>query len=527
MGKKRNIPPKTRLDEILLDMAFWVLLAQLLGTAIYFTGKFSNPQAHKELIAQFCAALAVGLWFLAQAVCGKIRLRLSAYYVPLLLLIVWSAVRTATSVTPLSTRKWILVAQVVAALPVWVDLMESPRRRLLLSWGVFLIGCIMAGGALIESFGYYPHPLISQYHRQSIGSFVGHNNPMAAFLLMASIHAIGLLVRFRHQRWCAVFWVYLAINLYLFILSGSRGAWLSFPFAMAVLFLSFHGLRRVQMDPLLARRIALSVIVCVCAGVVAVGAYTALKGDSEVPSVVDRIRDLGNTFSGTYPRVWTMSTLMLADRYVSGVGFAAWPQQYPYYQGRWFSEHPDTQLGLPGIWQHTQRSHSDYLQLAAELGLIGLLLLIWLLLIHIREAWKFITAKTRSIAAAVGLTAMTGVLAHALVYFPFHAADSACPFLVNWSLFIAARGRRDKIIEFSGPLVRWIAIVAALFFLFVATRPVGKNVTADVLTGQTSYELPRGTKTFYGWNMKAGALCWTNWAEKYKEDGDPNTAILA
>lgn len=517
----------TRIDQLLLDMAFWVLLAQLLGTALYFTGKFSNPQVHKEFIAQFGSAMAIGLWFLAQAVRGRIQIRISAYYLPVLLLLAWSAVQTFTSVTPLSVRKWVLVAQVAVTLPVWIDLLESPRRRLLLSWAIVLIGCVMAGGALIESFGYYPHPLVSQYHRQSIGSFVGHNNPMAAYLLMASMHATGLLIRFRERSWSKIFWVILILNVYLIILSGSRGVWISLPFAVVALFLSFHGLRRVKLERRFLLRVAVSVAVCVCVVLVAIGAQNLIGRDSDTPTVLDRIRDLRNVFSGTYTRVWTMSLLMVEDHPIRGVGFAAWPQQYPFYQGDWFSAHPDTSLGLPGINQHTQRAHSDYLQLVAELGLIGLLGLLWLLAVHAREVFRFLTAAGRSIASAVGLAAMTGTLAHALVYFPFHAADSSCPFLANWALFASGRGRRERVFQMSGTAVRWVTVLAALFFLLVATRPVGKLVTADVLTGQMALPLPAGERSHYGWPYKAGAITWQTWAVDLQRKGDTESAISA
>ena len=80
MGKRQNETTLSKLEDILLEMAFWVILTQIMATAIYFTGKFSNPQIHKELIAQFCAATAVGLWFAARAIRGEFRIRFTACF---------------------------------------------------------------------------------------------------------------------------------------------------------------------------------------------------------------------------------------------------------------------------------------------------------------------------------------------------------------------------------------------------------------------------------------------------------------
>ncbi len=554
LGKKRNESAPFTLEDILLEIAFWVLLTQVMATAIYFTGKFSNPQVHKELIAEFCAAAAVGLWFAAQAVRGEIRIRFTAYYVPLILLILWSAFRTLTSPTPLSTRKFMLVAQVLVALPVWVDLLESRRRRTLLVWGIFLTGCVIGGAALLESFGYYPYPLTpGDYHRQRLGSFLGHNNPMAAYLLIGSVYGIGLAMRFRDRPWSKIFYIILAVNLYLFVLSGSRGAWISFPFAVAALFLGIFGFRVPRVDPQTARKVILPVLVCIGLGVVAVVAYNLVALDPDTPSFMDRIYDLKFAYAGTYPRTWTMSLKMFAENPLSGVGFAAWSFKYPFAQGDWFTEYPDTSLGLPGVGQHTMRAHSDYLQLVAELGVPGLLLLLWLLICHVREVWQFISNDRRSEFAILGLAAMTATMAHALVFFPFHEAAASCPFLAAWALFIVSRrgdaaitknfspkiggdtegveltkhSSPDRLLQFSGPNIRWITALAAIFFLLFALRPVGRFVTADTLSSQMSIELPKGQTSKLGWGYKAGAVVWENWATTYESEGKYDLAFSA
>ena len=538
LGKRQNETTIFNLEDILLEMAFWVLLTQIMATAIYFTGKFSNPQIHKELIAQFCAATAVGLWFAARAIRGEFRIRFTACYVPLTWLILWSAFRPLTSPTPLSTRKFMLVAQVLIALPVWVDLLESRRRRLLLVWGIFLTACAIGGAALLESFGYYPYPLTpGDYHRQRLGSFLGHNNPVAAYLLVGSLYGIGLAMRFRDRSWSMILYIILAVNLYLFLLSGTRGAWISFPFAMAALFLGVFGFRVPRIAPQTARRMLLPVLVCLVLGIVAVVAYNLVALDPDTPSFMDRIYDLKFAYAGTYPRTWTMSLKMFVENPLSGVGFAAWSFMYPFAQGDWFTKYPDTSLGLPGVGQYTLRAHSDYLQLAAELGIPGVLLLIWLLICYFREVWRFISKEPRSQFATLGFAAMTATMAHALVFFPFHEAAASCPFLAAWALFIVSRGGRgevrgesiypDRFFQFSGPNARWITALGAVFFLLFATRPVGKFVTADTLSSQMCVKLPNGQTSKLGWGYKAGAVVWENWASDYERQGKYDYALSA
>lgn len=442
VGKKGVPLPYARLVRW-LDLGMRItLLVQLTMTALMFTGRFSNPDFHKELIGALLGGTAFGLWGMRTLLTRDTASLRVPHLLPLICFGAWCLLRAIFSPTPESLYTITIFLGMLAAFPVWLQQLRVPAFRNLLSWGVVALGVCMGAAALVESFGYYPLTLISYLPRQSVGSWLGHNNAMAGFLLVAIVYGVGELWRNRSNSLGLVFAGLVVIELYLIVISGSRGAWLASLAVAGALALAAYLVVGGRLKSLIPARLVpgLVVVLIVVCGVLAIRTL-AVSGQKigQDTGVLHRFTSLKETFAGTYPRVWWMSLQMMKDKPIMGVGFNAWQFRYPQEQGEWFTEHTETRLGLPIKDTHTQRAHNDFLQMAAELGIVGLGLFAWLLAVHLKQAWLLIRNQKRwDTLRMVGLVATTGTLAHSLIYFPFHAAAGSALFLANLALFAVA-----------------------------------------------------------------------------------------
>lgn len=137
--------------------------------------------------------------------------------------------------------------------------------------------------------------------------------------------------------------------------------------------------------------------------------------------------------TGTFSRVmaggegrqlwWAAAAAMVADRPLAGVGTGRFREEYPAYQGRVIASRAGGNRAVPAA-APVESPHNDYLQVAAELGIPGLLLLLGALgtiLWSGVRAWRRGTEAERGRRAGA-LGGLAALLAAALVGYPLHTA---------------------------------------------------------------------------------------------------------
>ena len=146
---------------------------------------------------------------------------------------------------------------------------------------------------------------------------------------------------------------------------------------------------------------------------------------------------------GTRLRLWRVGLEMIREQPL-GVGFAGFKLHYPQYQGLYFERYPDSELRPTSL--RSGRAHNEYLQLAIEMGLLGAVVLVWLLACSIKWA-RSILCQRYGPPFAVRLSllmAMLGVLLHNLVTFEFHIISSAVLFLFSWAWLSSLNPKTDN-----------------------------------------------------------------------------------
>lgn len=506
----KNFPEnsiQSRIASIFELAVYMALCFQIASTAIYYNG-IMHPLVHKMLLGQVMALAAWFFYLLHSIAAGQFVIRNSPYYVPILALAAWAGIRSYTAPNTDAVQYYWIFINFICVFPLWVTCFRSRFFRSMFVWTVVFCGAVMTIGCIRQlmtadpqfHWSFFPAIALSPgtYDRQRLGSFMGHNNDSTDYIAIAVLFAGALWVRYRKNVWSVLFGLFILIGLIFIVLGGSRGVTLMLAAASLVLLAGWK-MRATGMSfkltvpqVLIDRRKQLfglgTVMALIFLAVIGYGVYktsVASIKEKQIQSVWSRfLTPPEHMVSGTYPRCWLMSLLMARDNPLAGVGFNAWSYRYPDYQKAWFTQHTDTRIGLPILGTHSLQAHNDYLQLWAELGGIGLLILLWLLWTHARIVMNI--CRTPSIPSLVLFTAAITVatLTRAMVAFPFHMAAASCLFIANVGLISSQICDREWIWRpkwlpsNNNPSKGAAALVVLVFFLALG-YPLCVMIVAD------------------------------------------------
>ncbi len=185
--------------------------------------------------------------------------------------------------------------------------------------------------------------LIAQDHLRRISSSFVHPNDFGAYLMvMASVLISLILSKKNTLKTIALYSVPLGLSIVCLVLTGSRGAWVSFAAAFLVV------------GMLKAKRTA-AVFAAILVVLFVVMPHSAKE----------RIYDLKDTESGTTwerLKIWEGTINMIKEHPVLGFGVNTYSRHFPDHKPE---DYPDDRY-----------AHNCYLQMGAEIGIIGALLFI-------------------------------------------------------------------------------------------------------------------------------------------------------
>lgn len=354
-------------------------------------------------------------------------------------LLVVATLTLATSEHPFHVRQGLADLWIGAACLVGWGLALPPLRLRRLLDGLLPPAVLLAAVAAVQFHDLW-EPLqffgAEQERRLGITSLAGNPGDLGAYLILPALVAQQALWAGRRRRWL---WALgLGAVLYGILVTQSLTAVAALLAASAVLW----GL-------LLPRRRALAVL----GGSAVLGAVLVLAVAPLRERVLDKARDLSRgevnqlltgRLDGWWAAVW-----MVGERPLAGVG-----------QGAYRAEFIPAKLALAeqGVefyrgQQHPvfANAHNEYLEVAAEWGWPGVVVLAWALFVLARESRRIggrepperraVSAGDRALAWA-GLTALAVL---ALTFFPFRVALVAFPALLflAWSFRVAAGERRE------------------------------------------------------------------------------------
>jgi O-antigen ligase len=336
----------------------------------------------------------------------------------------------ALSLDAFATR--LAVVQLVAMLiyfAVALIFINTTKRLRVVSTTIIVLGFAMAVVGIIQYFGGDGKALWLRESPQALpfASFINRHH-FGALMEMAMGLALGLLYMGGVDRQKRALYIFAVVMMGIaLVLTSSRGALLSFFGLLVFLTLAVFTRHRrktltnEQSAPeksILSHRFAvlgsgLGLILIVFLAVLLLG------GDSSLLRGIGVTGGAGDVSSGRL-QFWQTTLLMIRDYPFLGVGLDAFGVAYTRY---------DTMNGYFRI----EQAHNEYLQVLAEAGFIGLILVLVFIFLLFRQGWQVFSTTRDRFRSGVSIGALAGcfgVIIHSFFDFPLRTPSNLLMFLI-------------------------------------------------------------------------------------------------
>lgn len=406
---------------------------------------------------------------------------------PIVIFLLWSGLSLSRATAVHSVHSYSLLFSQAGVGMLALILTRDAKLRLLLVRLCVATASAVALLGVAQYFGLdYEHGVewVPGGHLEKLDVYSTSGNPnfLAAYLI--SVFPLALVGMFskagQDGRWR---WMYVAASAVIglcLIYTRTKGAWIGA--ACSILFLLF------MMKPALPRRAnAASLWLLAGAGFVVI--LGALFASGTIAWIIEEMRSLQSSNVTIRGRLflWQVTLGMIFDHPLMGVGWGNYRSFFQEYQGRFLDRHPDyvTLLQTQGS---AESPHNEYLEIAAETGIVGLVLFLIIMAAIFRVACRI----KRSDANVNGIltAAISGVLAllvHSFFVFPLHLADAGMMFWLLVGMIGGAGFGSDKAVVACGACRRAPAtamkvainasvLAVAILVLWWAFKPVMASV---------------------------------------------------
>lgn len=273
--------------------------------------------------------------------------------------------------------------------------------------------------------------------RNRMGSLIGHNTGLSSFLMPAFFLGIALFLLTRNAWRKLALGIFLTLLLAVFLTAQSKGAWLILVFATPVYLYYLTRLADVRL-PIRTILISIIVLLLLILSQLIPSRYNPFKS-TEAP-LMTRLEHFNPAVikKGTRFRILVCSMPLIGQSPIWGHGIGSFQYVYPKAQGAYLTEHEETML-----WptpKRTLRAHDDYLQIAIELGLVGLVLVLIGLYRYLQFGWTVLECSTepweRGFQCGIFL-GLAATILHAFLDFPMHIAPIALQFAFLLGIWIS------------------------------------------------------------------------------------------
>ena len=394
-----------KLADFLIEWSFYTLI---------FAVTFSTS------VVEIASSVMIAAW-IVKTITGKEYARLN--FLPariLLVYAIWTVISCFnSSYASQSFRGIFKVLEYGAVFMVMATVEWSPervKRFIYASAGAVMLVCVNGIFQYFTGEDFIRHrTLIPEDYLRRISSSFIHPNDFGAYLMVMAVVFISLLLSKKNKLKDVVLYsVPLVFSLVCLVLTGSRGAWLSFAAAFLVV------------GALKARRIA-ALFLALLVVLFLLMPYT----------LQERIYSIGDLKSGTTwerLKLWEGAIDMIKVHPVLGFGVNTYSKHFPDYKPKGYID--------------DRYAHNCYLQMAAELGITGALIFIAFLVTALVFALKGILSmpdgRVKSLSGGL-LAGLTGFALNSAVDTHLYSVSLAVFFYMLLGFcFAVSRNSREE-----------------------------------------------------------------------------------
>jgi len=312
---------------------------------------------------------------------------------------------------------------------------------------IFIIGGLFGIYGILQYFGIDFSFWEGNFGRQKVSGLFGNVNYFAEYLIIPLPIAVSLFFvsRNKFKKILLLIGIFaMGISL---ILTFTRGSYLSFGASlifMFFLFISSKGKSFIRENKKLFSIILLIIIIII-------SLFVIPNPLNKSGTVISKIKGRTSTTqltkgSSIKSRIatWKFTTLMIRDNPLLGSGIGTYKYNTLRYQARFFEQGQNRTIYPYGF---AQKAHNEYLQLWAELGIIGLSIFIWLMVSYFNYGIKILQKAKDDYKQGIliGLMgAVVAILVDSLFGFPFHLPASIILFWVVLGLSVVVVSDKDN-----------------------------------------------------------------------------------
>lgn len=406
-------------------------IAFVIGCVVIVFTTLGYGAVHQPVIASFylmAAAMAI-LWAADGLFSGMAHLSISGFLLPVAAACVYGVIQ----IIPFGSRSDAGLAGVPRTIsldPYWTaaatlhllslllfffvfaSLLTSARRLQRLAGLITVFGFLYAFYAILQ-YVLSPTKIYGIYESRfstPFGSFVNRHN-FAAYMEMVAAVPLALVFSGAVARDKRLLYVTAILLMVIALfLSGSRGGLVALIVEVIVLLLMTTA-RETKRSAALRAVLVASLFLAMIGGAAFVGGDTSLTRLAETASEDDLTTGRSH--------IWSVAVEAVKNDLPFGSGMGAFPIAYARY---------DTTSGL----ERVEQAHNDYLQIAADMGVIGIIIGAWFLYLFVRRGFEASKVKN-SFRRALGVGAFVGccgILVHSLFDFVLHTTAITVLFLV-------------------------------------------------------------------------------------------------
>ncbi|MBC7900832.1 MAG: O-antigen ligase family protein [Saprospiraceae bacterium] len=424
-------------------IAFVLLCAAIIFTTVVY-GAVHQPVI--ALVYVMFGGMLV-LWAIDGYITGSMRFSSSHLQIPIILTVVYGVIQiipfgtiTETggiqgisrtiSLDPFSTQATVIhLLGLFLFFAVSLTLIDSASRLRKLVIVITVFGFIFAFYAILQAV-LSPDKIYGIYERREVapfGSFVNRHN-FAAYMEMTLSLPMGLLfvgAIAKDKR--LLYFTAIGLMGVALLLSGSRGGFVAFLAEVIFLFILTTPARS-------GRKLYLKLGLVVVLVAAIIGGSFFVGGESSLTRIAETSGSQNVTSDRSH--IWSVTLRVIANSFPLGAGLGSFGAAYTAF---------DTRSGA----ERVEQAHNDYLQIAADAGIIGILLGLFFVFTLFRVGIKAAKSdNTYRRGVAVGaLAGCFAILIHSIFDFVLHTTAITVLFLTLVTLIVASRNRYEDDIE--------------------------------------------------------------------------------
>jgi len=281
---------------------------------------------------------------------------------------------------------------------------------------LFLTSTIISIYTIIHYYGLNPTYL---KECSEIISPIGQKNLTSNYLVLIFPIIFSYFLNEDNKNNKIIYYLILSINYITIIICQSRGIWISIIITIIIM-IYFYAKFKLSIDIFRKNKKWLILLFVTIVVITIIYSTENILNKSRMTTIQKATSIYEDNFSAINPRliIWKTTINMIKEKPLFGLGIGSFKMNYPYYQAKIFENNNN----FLKYWAHPLDAHNEYLQIGAELGLIGLFVFLYIIYFFYNIFLQYIKKEknVKNQIIALGLVGgITIYLFHCIFTFPF------------------------------------------------------------------------------------------------------------